>query len=416
MHVKAVVLTGNEATALAMRQINPDVVAAYPITPSTDIVQYFSSFVADGAVDSQFVAVESEHSAMSATIGASAAGGRAMTATSSQGLALMWEMLYMASGFRVPVVMPVVNRALSAPLNIHGDHSDTMGARDSGWIQLYSENVQEAYDNLIQAVRIAEHPDVRLPVMVCQDGFVVSHAMENLEILDDRSVREFVGPFRPESSLLDPDRPAAYGAMALPNSYFEHRRGLAEAMRGVIPIILETAREYETLSGRSYGLFEEYRLDDAEIAVMVLSSAAGTAKDAVDQLRAEGLKAGLLKLRVFRPFPAEELARAMGHLRALAVLDRADSLNGVGGPVFSETRNALYGLASDGRAPKIVNFIYGLGGRDIGMEHFREVFEDLADLAEGAPAPLQAGYLGVNEEDLNRLRDARRLESGMVVS
>lgn len=401
--MKAVVLTGNEATALAMRQINPDVVAAYPITPSTEIVQYFSSFVADGSVNSEFVAVESEHSAMSATIGASAAGGRAMTATSSQGLALMWEMLYVASGFRLPIVMPLVNRALAAPINIHCDHSDSMGARDSGWIQIYSENVQEAYDNLIQAVRIAEHPDARLPVMVCQDGFVVSHAMENLEILRDAEVREFVGPFRAENALLDPDHPVAFGPLALPNSYFEHRRALAEAMRGVKPVILEVAREYAALSGRSYGLVEEYRMDDAEVAVVLLSSAAGTAKDTVDLLRDQGVRAGILKLRVFRPFPAEELAEALGRLKAVAVLDRADSINGVGGPLYGEVKMALYDLAREGRAPKVINFIYGLGGRDIGIEHLREVYGNLVDLAAGAPAFMPAEYLGVSEETCNRL-------------
>jgi len=390
---KRVAITGNEAVAQAMRQINPDVVAAYPITPQTEIVQIFSTFVADGDVDTEFVTVESEHSAMSATIGASAAGARAMTATSSQGLALMWEMLYIAAGLRLPIVAPVVNRALSAPINIHCDHSDTMGARDSGWIQLYSENAQEAYDNLIQAVRIAEHADVQLPVMVCMDGFIVSHGMENAELLDDDMVRSFIGQRTPKHSLLDVDRPATFGALDFADWYFEHRRQLAEAQTHVKGVVLDVAKEFAKVSGRSYDLFEAYRLDDAELAVVVLNSAAGTAKEVVDDLRDKGMKAGLLKIRLFRPFPHEEIVAALAGKKAIAVLDRADGLSTMGGPVFVDVRSAMY----DAPGPKMVNYIYGLGGRDIDTEQIAGVYWDLARIAETGKVTSPVTYLGVRE-------------------
>lgn len=391
---KMVALTGNEAVALAMKQINPDVVAAYPITPQTDIVQYFSSFVADGAVKTEFVPVESEHSAMSAAQSASAAGCRAMTATSSQGLALMWEVVYITASYRLPVVMPVVNRALSAPINIHCDHSDTMGARDSGWIQLYSENAQEAYDNMFQALRIAEHPDVLLPVMVMQDGFIVSHAMENLEILDDATVAKFIGEYHPKTALLDFEHPISIGPLDLQDYYFEHRRQQAAAMERAKPVILEVAKEYAKISGREYGLFEAYRMDDAEVATIFLNSAAGTAKDVVDELRGKGVKAGMLKLRVFRPFPMQELQQALCHCKAVAVMDRADSFNAMGGPMFGEVRCALYDCA---QKPQLVNYIYGLGGRDIGYDDIRGVYNDLAQIAQKGRYDRLTTYLGVRE-------------------
>ncbi|MEW6227396.1 MAG: pyruvate ferredoxin oxidoreductase [Bacillota bacterium] len=390
---KRVAITGNEAVAQAMRQINPDVVAAYPITPQTEIVQIFSSFVADGEVDTEFVTVESEHSAMSATIGASAAGARAMTATSSQGLALMWEMLYIAAGLRLPIVAPVVNRALSAPINIHCDHSDTMGARDSGWVQIYSENAQEAYDNLIQAVRIAEHPEVSLPVMVTMDGFIVSHGMENAELLEDGVVRKFIGERKPKYSLLDVENPATFGALDFADWYFEHRRQLADAQDHVKGAVLEVAKEFAKTSGREYGLFEAYRLDDAELAVVVLNSAAGTAEAVVDELRCEGLKVGLLKLRLFRPFPHEEIVGVLSGKKAIAVLDRADGLSTMGGPVYVDIRAAMY----DAPGPRMVNYIYGLGGRDIDMEQIAGVYWDLARIAETGKVSAPVTYLGVRE-------------------
>ncbi|HHL39599.1 MAG TPA: pyruvate ferredoxin oxidoreductase [Deltaproteobacteria bacterium] len=371
-------LTGNSAVAHAMRQIDPDVVAAYPITPSTTVVEEFSGYVADGKVSTELITVESEHSAMSACVGASAAGARVMTATSSQGLALMWEVLYIASGMRLPVVMATVNRALSAPINIHCDHSDSMGARDSGWIQLYSETVQEAYDNLFQAVRIAEHRDVRLPVMVCLDGFITSHAIENMELIDDGAVRDFIGEYRPDTSLLDTDNPVTLGAMTLPDTYMEFKRQQSEAMTRSKGVILDVAKEFESAFGRSYGLFDAYMVDDADEVIVILNSAAGTTKVAVDRLRKEGRKVGVLRPRVYRPFPHEELAQALRGRKAVAVLDRADSMNAFGGPLFSDIRSALYEV--DDR-PVVFGRIYGLGGRDYMVEDALGVFDELREAA-----------------------------------
>jgi pyruvate ferredoxin oxidoreductase alpha subunit len=355
-------MSGNEATALAMKQINPDVVAAFPITPSTEIPQYFSTFVANGTVDTEFVAVESEHSAMSACIGAQAAGGRAMTATSANGLALMWEVLYIAASLRLPIVMACVNRALSGPINIHNDHSDSMGARDSGWIQLYSENNQEAYDNMLMAHRIGEHPDVMLPVMVCQDGFITSHAIENIDLVEDDKVKEFVGEYSPKDYLLNKSNPIAVGALDLQPHYFEHKRQQAEAMRNAKRVILEVSEDFEKMTGRKYGLFEEYRTEDADVAVVVLNSTAGTAKYVVDMLRNQGKKVGLVKPRVFRPFPVDEIAGALAKFKAVAVMDKADSFNAAGGPLFTDVTSALYAKGITG--PKVINYIYGLGGSD----------------------------------------------------
>ena len=378
---KRVAMTGNEAVANGMRQINPDVVAAYPITPQTDIVQFYSAFGADGLVQTEMVTVESEHSAMSATIGASAAGSRAMTATSSQGLALMYEMLHIASGYRLPIVMPVVNRALSSPINIHCDHSDTMGALTTGWIQIYSESAQEAYDNLIQAVRIAEHPDVFLPVMVCQDGFITSHGIENLSILSDEVVKEFVGEYKPQISVLDIHNPIAVGPLQLQDYYTETKAQEAQAMARAKKVILDIAEEYEKISGRKYGLFEEYKMDDAERVVVVLNSTAGTAKAVVDELRAKGEKVGLLKPRVLRPFPGDELVEALSSAKAVAVMDRAETYSTRGGQVFTEIRAAFY---ESNKRPLMRDYIFGLGGRDTTTREIKRVFADLAaDLERG---------------------------------
>lgn len=388
-------LSGNEAVATAMKQINPDVVAAFPITPSTEVPQYFSQFVANGSVDTEFVAVESEHSAMSACVGASAAGARVMTATSANGLALMWEILYIAASSRLPIVMPVINRALSGPINIHNDHSDSMGARDSGWIQLYSEDNQEAYDNIIQAIRIAEHKDVRLPVMVCMDGFIVSHSVENIELLETEKVKEFVGEYDPGlDTLLNPEQPVAMGPLDLPPHYFEHKRQQAEAMKNAKKVILEIAKEYEALTGRKYGLFEEYKMEDAEVAIVVLNSTAGTAKEVVDELREKGVKAGLIKIRVFRPFPVEELRDALKHVKAVAVMDKADSFSAAGGPVFVETRAALYDAETK---PVVISYIYGLGGRDVKTDDIMKVYEDLLEIVKTGEVKSVYNYLGVRE-------------------
>lgn len=394
---KKVALTGNEAVALSMKQVNPDVVAAYPITPQTEIVQFFSSFVANGQVDSEFVTVESEHSAMSATVGASAAGARAMTATSANGLALMWEIIYIAASSRLPIVMPVVNRALSGPINIHCDHSDSMGARDSGWIQLYSENSQEAYDNMFQAVKIAENPDVLLPVMVMMDGFIISHGLENLEIIDDESVRDFVGEYKPEEHLLDTKNPITVGPLALFDYFFEIKRQQAESMKNAKDVILNVGKKYEKLTGREYGLFESYKLDDAETAILVMSSAAGTGKYVVDKLREEGKKVGLMKMRVFRPFPHREIADALKHIKVLAVMDRADTFSDFGGPLFAPVRGALFDVRDTADNIKIVNYIYGLGGRDVVPSDFEKVFNKLDEIKKTGKYNNIVNYLGVRE-------------------
>ena len=388
-------LSGNEAAAIAMKQINPDVVAAFPITPSTEIPQYFSSFVSNGEVDTEFVAVESEHSAMSACIGAQAAGARAMTATSANGLSLMWEMVYIASSLRLPIVMSLVNRAVSGPLNIHNDHSDAMGARDSGWIMLFSENNQEAYDNLLMAHRIAEHKDVLLPLMVCQDGFITSHSIENIELLEDEKVKEFVGKYNPEHYLLNDKEPIAVGPLDLQAYLFEHKAQQAVAMRNAKKVIAEVSADFERLTGRKYEFFEKYKMDDAETVIVCMNSTAGTAKAAVDELREQGVKAGLLKIRMFRPFPSEEVAEALKNVKAIAVLDKADSLNGAGGALFEDVVSGMY--VANVHVPT-VNYVYGIGGRDTTVSDIKKVYNDLNEVAQTGNVGNPYRYLGLRGE------------------
>ncbi len=388
-------LSGNEAVATAMKQINPDVVAAFPITPSTEIPQYFSTFVANGSVDTEFVAVESEHSAMSATIGAEAAGSRAMTATSANGLSLMWEMIYIASSLRLPIVMNLVNRAVSGPLNIHNDHSDAMGVRDSGWIMLFSENNQEAYDNNLMAHRIAENKDVQLPVMICQDGFITSHSIENIELENDEDVKKFVGEYHPEHYLLNKKEPIAIGPLDLQTYLFEHKAQQGEAMKNAKQVILDVSKEFEKWTGRHYDLFEEYKLNDAEIAIVCMNSTAGTTKAVVDKLREEGIKAGLLKIRVYRPFPGEEVATALSHLKAAAVLDKSDSLNAIGGALFEDVVSSMY--VAKQNVP-VVNYIYGIGGRDTTENDIKSVYEDLIEITKTEKIENPYRYLGLRRE------------------
>ena len=385
-------LSGNEAAATAMRQINPNVVAAFPITPSTEIPQYFSTFVSNGAVDTEFVAVESEHSAMSACIGAEAAGARAMTATSSNGLSFMWEVLYIASSLRLPIVMSLVNRAVSGPLNIHNDHSDAMGARDAGWIMLFSESNQEAYDNLLMAHRIAEHKDVLLPLMVCQDGFITSHSIETIDLLEDDVVKKFIGTYKPEHYLLNSKEPISMGPLDLQPYLFEHKEQQAQAMRNAKKVILEVADEFEKLTGRKYSLFEEYKLDDADVAIVCMNSTAGTTKFVVDQLRKKGIKAGLLKIRVFRPFPAEEIAKALSKVKAVAVLDKAESLNAMGGALFTDVTSAMY--VNNVHVPT-VSYIYGIGGRDTKTDDIEKVYNDLLEIVETGEIDNPYRHLGL---------------------
>jgi pyruvate ferredoxin oxidoreductase alpha subunit len=399
-------MNGDEAVAYAVKQSDVDVVAAYPITPQTIIVEKFSEYVANGEVPTQFVCTESEHSAMAASIAASATGARAFTATASAGLALMHEMLFVASGCRVPVVMAVANRALSAPLNIHGDHSDAMAERDSGWIQIFVENAQEAYDSIIQAFRIAEHCDVSLPILVGLDGFTLSHTLENVTALVDDDVKEFVGerklplvmthegknaPFK-----LDPENPMTMGPIALQNYYFEFKRQQEEGMKNALSVIQQVHDEYANLTGRSYGdgLLENYQLDDAEVAVVCVGSTSGTLKTVVDELRAEGVKVGLLKLRTFRPFPVEAVRKALANVSVVGVFDKSLSFGGNGGAVFHEVRHALYDSAVH---PLIVDYIYGLGGRDTNPKEFKKIFNELHQMSHTKRVDKLVSYVGLRE-------------------
>lgn len=384
--------TGNEAMAEAMRQINPDVVAAYPITPATEVVQLFASFVADGLVETEFVPAESEHSAISACVGAAAAGARVMTSTSSQGLALMHEILYIASALRLPMVICEVNRALSGPINIHCDHSDTMGSRDAGWIQIFSENAQEAYDSIIQAVKISEL--TKLPALVTTDGFIISHEMQRLEMLPDTEVRDFLGEYTAEFSLLDVDNPILMGTFDLQDYFFEHKRAQSEGMSLAPGLIEQVADEFGRKYGRKYGMIEPYMVDDAEFVTVVMGSAAGTTKAVVDSLREEGVKAGTIKMRVFRPFPMEQIAALLKGKKAVGVMDRADSLAGFGGPVFTEVRSSLY--EHDDRPP-LADFIYGLGGRDLSMQEIRGIYDQLKKTGDTGHVKDPISYVGVRE-------------------
>ncbi|TFH23838.1 pyruvate ferredoxin oxidoreductase [Candidatus Bathyarchaeota archaeon] len=399
-------LNGDEAVAYAVKQSDVDVVAAYPITPQTIIVEKYSEYVANGEVQTEFVCTESEHSAMTACIAASATGARTFTASASAGLALMHEMLTVASGTRVPVVMAVANRALSSPLNIHGDQSDSMAERDSGWIQIYVENAQEAYDSILQAFRIAEDLEVSLPIIVGLDGFTLSHTLERVDTLSNQTVKEFLGERKIPNVLthegktvpykLDPDNPMTMGPIALQNYYFEFKRQQDEAMKNAYKKIQEINNEFAQISGRSYGngLIDVYKLDDAEIIVVCVGSTSGTLKVVVDELREEGIKAGLLRLRTFRPLPVEELRNALKNAKAIAVMDKSMSFGGFGGAVYHEVRHALYDAQAH---PPIVNYIYGLGGRDSNPRAFRTIFEDLRRIAKTGQIEKQISYFGLRE-------------------
>ena len=381
-------LTGAQAAAEAMRQINPDVVVAYPITPQTPIVEQFAQFVANGIVDTKTIPVESEHSAMSATVGSAAAGARAMCATSSQGLALMWEVVAAVPGLRLPIVMPIVDRALSAPINIHCDHSDVMGTTTIGWIQIFSENAQEAYENMLLAIKIAENKDVLLPAMVMQDGFIISHGVENVEIFDDDKVKAFVGERNPDRYLLDVDHPYTIGPLALPDYYFEIKRQQEEAMKNAKRVYIEAGKELSKITGKTYPYFESYKLDDAEAAIVVLSSTAGTAKDTVDKMRAEGKKVGLLKPKLFRPFPYKEVREALKNIPVIGVLDRSIAF-GAYAPLYAEIRNALFELD---KRPKLQSYIFGLGGKDIFKSQIEKAFDELLS---GNVTPEKERYIGL---------------------
>lgn len=387
-------MSGNEAVAYAIKQINPDVMPAFPITPSTEIPQMVSNYIANGEVDTEFIPVESEHSSMSAAIGAEAAGARTLTATSSAGLALMWEELLLAASNRMPLALALVNRTLSGPININCDHTDSMGARDTGWIQIYAENNQEVYDNFIQAYPIAENKDVHLPIMICQDGFITSHAVENIELMDDDVVKNFVGEYEPEEFLLNPGKPMAVGPYAISAYAMEARKNQEIALENAKDVILKVAKDYENISGRKYGFFEEYRTKDADYIMLIMGSAAGTAKQAVDELREQGKKVGVLKLRVFRPFPAKEIAAALSRCKAVAIMDRCESYNGNGGPLGSEVTAALY---RNKVMIDAVNYIYGLAGRDFTVENVFDIFAELDDAVTSGTEVEQYQYIGLRK-------------------
>jgi pyruvate ferredoxin oxidoreductase alpha subunit len=370
--IKYIALTGGAAAAEALKQINPDVMAVYPITPQTPIIETFAKFQADGKVDTEIIQAESEHSAISACVGAAASGARTVTATSSQGLALMNEILYIASGMRLPILMLVSARALSAPINIHGDHSDVMSARDAGWIEIFSENPQEVYDNTIIGLKLAEK--VRIPVMVIMDGFNTSHSVENLRILDKEEIKKFVGEYQPLNSLLDLKNPKTFGAFALQNSYFEFKIDQEKAMQSTLAEYQKIAKEFEKLSGRKKDYFEKYQTEDAEEVIILMGSAAGTAKEVVDKLRKKGQKAGLLKINLFRPFPHQEIAQVLKNAKSIAVLDRSQSI-GTFPPLYSEIINSLFHVSCS--MLHVSSYVYGLGGRDIFQADIEKVFAEL---------------------------------------
>lgn len=392
--MKTIAKTGNEAMAYAMKQINPDVVAAYPITPATEIVQIFSNYVADGEVDTEFVAVESEHSALSACVGASIAGARVMTSTSSQGLALMHEILYIAAGNRLPIVIALVNRSLSAPINIHCDHSDTMGSREAGWMQLYCANSQEAYDSLIIALKTAEATAV--PAIVSTDAFIISHAMERLEVLEDSEVQKFIGEYKPRFSAFDLENPKTYGPLDLQDYFFEHKRAQIDDFSKVLGTYNKVAKEYADLSGRYYPALEEYKTEGAEVAIFTAGSTADTAKEVVDMLEEQGRRVGLVRMRMWRPLPVDEIKRALGKFKAVAVMDRSDTMADYGGPVFLETRGMLYDTE---KKPLMTDYIYGLGGRNIEIEDIVRVYDETEKVAKTGKPDKLITYLGVRGEE-----------------
>lgn len=387
-------MSGNEVVSYAIRQINPDVMPAFPITPSTEIPQMVSTYIANGEIDTEFIPVESEHSSMSAAIGAEAAGARSLTATSSAGLALMWEELLLAASNRLPIALALVNRTLSGPININCDHSDSMGARDTGWIQIYAENNQEAYDNFIQAYPIAEHESVHLPIMICQDGFITSHAVENIELIEDNYVKKFVGTYTPEEFLLNPSKPISVGPYSISSYAMEAKKNQEIALENAKAVILEVAKKFKKISGREYGLFEEYKTKDADYIMFIIGSAAGTAKQAVDELRTCGKKVGVLKLRVFRPFPAKEIANALKGCKAVAIMDRCESYNGNTGPLGSEVTSALF---NNRVIIDTVNYIYGLAGRDFTVDETKAVFSELEDMVVNGKKIEQHKYIGLRK-------------------
>jgi len=369
MMAKRVGIEVSLAIAEVAKLVNVDVVPAYPITPQTHIVEHLAELVASGELDAEYIPVESEHSAMSACLGASAAGARTFTATAGQGLELMHEVLYVASAMRLPIVMTVANRALSAPINIWGDHSDAMAVRDTGWIQIFVENGQEAVDNVLCAFRIAEDHRVLLPVMMHLDGFHLSHMIEPIILPEPGEVDQFIPPHQYPLPL-DPARPETMGGFALPSIYSEIKWAQEVNLRASKEVILQCWKEFDKLFHRYYSPVESYYSEDAKVLLLTMGSFSETAAMAIDKMRTEGSSVGLIKLRLWRPFPFKEFRQAVGNAEVLIVLDRALSLGGPGGPVCSEIKAALYG---QDRKPKVVGFVGGLGGRDITMAGFEGI-------------------------------------------
>ena len=385
-------MSGSEAVAKSVIQSNVDFVSAYPITPQTIIVERISDLVGEGDTKTTFVNVESEHSAISACVGASLAGARSFTATSSQGLALMHEVLYLTSGLRVPLVMAVANRALSAPINIHGDHSDMMGSRDSGWIQYYVENAQEAYDWVMQAFKIAEDDRVMLPFTVNMDGYVITHSVEPVTLIDQATVDKFVPP-RVAKTRLDVNSPMTFGTLTLPDYYTEFKRQQEEAMRNVPAVLDEVTSEFAQLIGRGYKQLVPFELDGAKVIVVSLGSASGTIRYVARGLRSKGLPVGALRIGLFRPFPSEQFAKLVANADVVVVLERAMSLGSKCGPLASEVVNSLYDRPSQ---PRILDVIAGLGGRDLAPEAIEKLFKTGLEAASNRSG-LEMEFLGVRE-------------------
>jgi pyruvate ferredoxin oxidoreductase alpha subunit len=383
-------LTGNEAVAYAVKQCDVGLVSAYPITPQTIIVERISDYVANGEIDTEFVCVESEHSALSACIGASLTGLRVFTATASQGLALMHEVLYAASGLRCPIVMAVANRALSAPLNIHCDHSDMMGSRDCGWIQVFAENVQEAYDWTIQSFKIAEHTDVQLPVAVNLDGFTLTHCLEDIEVLEEEDVKKFLPPRKPIYRI-DVEKPMTFGAWAMPEYYYKFKLQQQEAMENSIKVIKQVTGEYSKLTGRNYGVIQSYGLEDSKVAVMALGSTCGTLRHVAKKLReSEGLKVGVIKLWLYRPLPEVDLTSAIDNVETLVVLDRTLSPGAIFSPLGSDIASTI---VKRNLGIRLLNYTYGLGGDEISIDLAEKLLRLAVKVAEGVKPPSSTGYV-----------------------
>ncbi|MHA2224756.1 MAG: pyruvate ferredoxin oxidoreductase [Candidatus Hodarchaeales archaeon] len=367
-----IAVTGDDAVALAAKSVNPDVVAAYPITPQTIIVEKFADFVADGEVDTEFVTVESEHSAMSACVGASSAGARVFTSSASAGLMLMYEIIFIAASSRTPIVMAIANRAISGPINIHGEMTDQMLFRDSGWISMFCEDNQEAHDQTVMAFKIGEHPDVLLPVAVGLDGFILSHAIEGIESVSRTNAMDFLGGNRKAELKLDPTKPLSIGLLHLQDYYMEARAQIKQALENSRKVILEIFDEWGKLTGRKYNPVESYQMEDAEYAFITMGSSAGNARTTVDELRAKGEKVGLIKIRVYRPFWGNMIVDLARNLKGLISIERSHSFGGPGSILSQDIKSALYG---SGVSPLIAEYTIGLGGRDTLISDYHGMYE-----------------------------------------